>query len=485
MSFIRKKKTTSGRVYAYEVTAIWDSEKKQSRASSKYVGVCDGAGNVIPKGAKRPKITQNYDSNIAAHEKLIQDFGDGYLVLESLKKSAIYGPLEFALNEKPELASLMSYRLTSPGPMYNCELWMGSNITGTLGKHHKLSSQNISRLLEFLGEESVQREFFQKYLALEKLGTKNVIIDATSLPCQNGSDFNAFGYNDGGIDKQFRFHCVLSQESKKPLFYRNVPGNIADTSTLKATIEELKELGVANSFALLDAGYASSENIKHLRENQIDFLMRLPAGRALYKETVTTHYKELETLENAIQYGKKSLFVKAHQIDLYGENGYIYTILDPTKKIKDIEKLVLARTTIPEEIDEEADSFAFKKAGIFTLISSKKIPEKEVLEAYYTRQSIERVFGFAKSDLDLLPIRCHSDATIRGYLFLQFLLLVLFIELREKLVSHCTVEQAMITLRALKCKIYDDKVIIQELTKNQKKIFELVNIIVPNSIVGI
>ena len=84
-----------------------------------------------------------------------------------------------------------------------------------------------------------------------------------------------------------------------------------------------------------------------------------------------------------------------------------------------------------------------------------------------------------------LPIRCHSDKTIRGYLFLQFLLLIVFIEIRERLSSHFTVEQALMTTRALKCKVYDDTVIIQELTKNQKKIFELAGIIVPKDGVGI
>jgi transposase len=263
------------------------------------------------------------------------------------------------------------------------------------------------------------------------------------------------------------------------LFYRYVPGNIADVSTLKATIEELKTLGIQHSFALLDAGYCSEANIKLLREHKIDFLMRLPAGRVLYKETIQKHYNKLESLANAVQYGKRSLFVKAHKVDLYGKEAYIYTILDPAKKTKDYSKLIQARADAPEEIDEEADDFAFKKAGIFTLISSQKIPEQEVLSSYYNRQSIEQVFGFAKSDLDLLPIRCHSDSTIRGYLFLQFLLLIVFIELREKLAGHFTVEQALLTTRALKCKVYDDTLIIQELTKNQKKIFDLAHIIVP------
>lgn len=108
------------------------------------------------------------------------------------------------------------------------------------------------------------------------------------------------------------------------------------------------------------------------------------------------------------------------------------------------------------------------------------------MDAYYTRQTVEQVFGVAKSDLDLLPIRCHSNSTIRGYLFLQFLLLIVFLEIREKLNEHFTVDQALMALRTLKCKVYDSKIIVQEKTKIHKKIFDLADlqpeaILVPNS----
>jgi len=119
------------------------------------------------------------------------------------------------------------------------------------------------------------------------------------------------------------------------------------------------------------------------------------------------------------------------------------------------------------------------------LISSKIIAPEDVLGAYYTSQSVEQLFGFAKSDLELLPIRCHSEATIRGYLFLQFLLLIVFTEIRQKLLNHFTVGEAVMILSTLKCKIYKKVAIIQELTKNQKKIFELCSVIVPNNPLGI
>lgn len=78
------------------------------------------------------------------------------------------------------------------------------------------------------------------------------------------------------------------------------------------------------------------------------------------------------------------------------------------------------------EKDKISELHKFNNAGIFILISSKEIDLNDIMDAYYTRQTVEQVFGVSKSDLDLLPIRCHSNATIRGYLFLQFLLLIVF-----------------------------------------------------------
>ena len=48
-------------------------------------------------------------------------------------------------------------------------------------------------------------------------------------------------------------------------------------------------------------------------------------------------------------------------IDLYGAYGYIYIILDPNKKTKDMEKLISRRATLPKEIDEKIDKFIVEK----------------------------------------------------------------------------------------------------------------------------
>ena len=477
---------SSGAVCAYNVTQVWDPEKKQPRQISKYLGVIRADGVIVPKGTAtrgRPKKIKTIEY---AKEKLIVDFGDGFFASESIRRSAIYASLADFFQKKPELLSLMAYRLCCPGPMYNCVSWLSGNILGTQKHIDKLSSQDVSRLLMFLGDEELQRKFFKSYLQDGHLGPKNVIIDATSLPNQIHSDFNAWGYSEGNIEKQFRFHCVVDQATKRPLFYRNVAGNISDVSALKATVDELKSLGVNQSFALVDSGYCSADNLNMLRAHKIDFLTRLPAGRTLYKNMIAAYSSLIEDTQNLFVVGKRALFIKSFSIDdLYGDKGYLYMILDPDRKNKDIQSLSLERQVEPKDEDKEKNAYRLKNAGMFILISSKDIPTGEVLQAYYTRQSIEQIFGFSKSELDLLPIRHHSDKTVKGYLFLQFLLLIVFIEVREKLAGKFTVEQAFMILKTLKCKIYDDKKILQELTKKQKQIFELSSILVPDLNLGI
>jgi len=489
MSFIRKKKNKDGKIYAYKVTSIWDPEKKQPKSISKYLGSVDADGNIIPSGEPQKIRRWKNELKTIEKEKLIQDFGDGFFILESIKKSEIFAHMKQIFERYPEFLLLMTYRICKPGAMYNCQLWLGGSVLSSLHKTElKLSSQDISKILMYLGEESVQRNFFSLYLKTNTKNGKNVIIDATSLPNKINSEFSAWGYSDSGIDFQFRLHCVVDQETKKPLFYRNVPGNISDVSTLQATIEELSSLGVRHAFALVDSGYCSEENILLLRKAKIDFLTRLPAGRGLYKNLILNHTEDLETVDQTYQYGKRALFIKMVKINLYGADGYAYIVLNPHKKAKDLETLINSKNYDNElsKKEKESEVHKFKKAGIFILISSKAIGLGDIMDAYYTRQTVEQVFGISKSDLDLLPIRCHSNATIRGYLFLQFLLLIVFLEIREKLNGHFTVDQALMALRTLKCKVYDSKIIVQEKTKIHKKIFELAGlqpeaILVPNS----
>ena len=272
----------------------------------------------------------------------------------------------------------------------------------------------------------------------------------------------------------------MDQENKTPLFYRLLPGNIVDVSTLQTTIAELKSIGVSNSFVLIDAGYFSEDNIKGLFTQQIDFLSRMPAGRKLYNSIILNHASGIEALDNSYMIGTRAYFAISLEIDLYGNKAYAFLILDPERKAKETKELLQRYCKDQSERDEIKDKLEFLSSGIMILVSSKQIPVSEILQSYYLRQSIEQVFGFAKSELNLLPIRNHNDRTVRGYLFFQFILLIFYLKIREKYLNKYTVEQMILILKKLKCKVFENQIIPSERTKKQRLIFEQEKILMPN-----
>ena len=116
------------------------------------------------------------------------------------------------------------------------------------------------------------------------------------------------------------------------------------------------------------------------------------------------------------------------------------------------------------------------------LVSSFAMKKEDVVPAYYIRQTAEKMFGFSKDDLNMLPLRVHNEETLRGLLFLQFIALIAYIRLKKKIGKMYTVEEILLAMRNLKAKVYDKELLVSELTKQQKQICEKLGIIVPKNL---
>ncbi|CAD7771007.1 Transposase DDE domain protein [Candidatus Methanoperedenaceae archaeon GB37] len=462
MSFIRYKKF-GNKEYAYEVTSYWDPEKKKPRQKTKYLGVVVDKEKKIFKKKSRER-----------REKLILDFGDTYFLNQFINRVTFFENLK-----KEMFLALIFYRLCYPSAMRYARMWYEGNIVRKFFDVD-ISSQRISEFLEEIGDESIQREFFKEYIR-QITPSEGIVIDTTALPNQINIPRSSWGWHNEEIDKQIKLLLVIDRSTSLPLFFRYIAGNIVDVSTLKATVEELKKYGVSRYFLILDAGFFSEENIKELYNEEIQFLIRLPALRKLYKRPILEESRELESYRNAVRYGRRVLFVKQREVELFGKRVYAYVVLDPERKGREIRRTLLKVMDEIEEDEEEEMEYILMKKGIMILISSSEPDRENVISLYYTRQIAEKLFGFPKDDLNLLPLRVHKEETLRGYLFLQFASLVVYSLLKRELGRDYTVEEVLLTLRNLKCKVYEDEIIVQELTKQQRKIFEKFSIMVPKS----
>ena len=133
-----------------------------------------------------------------------------------------------------------------------------------------LSSQNISKVVQYLGQEGVQKRFFKSYLSNKQDVENSIVIEATSLPNEINTGMKGWGYNNGSVCEPYRLHCVIDADNKMPLYYRHINGSIFDVSTLENTISELSDIGIKKVSVLLDAGYFCENNINLLNEKKID-----------------------------------------------------------------------------------------------------------------------------------------------------------------------------------------------------------------------
>ncbi|MDG6931011.1 MAG: transposase [Nitrososphaerota archaeon] len=447
MPFIRYK-TIGGKEYAYEITSYWDREKQKPRQKSRYLGV------VVDK--EKGIFVNPYKSNVE-EEKLILDFGDTFFLSKFMEKhmNELYTYISHN-----GLLPLVLFRLTTRSGLNHARIWHDGNVARFMTPGD-LSSQRISELLTDAGDERKIREFFSIYL---KARAEGIAIDTAALPNQIDLDLTPWGYSSDSTDKKLKLVLVIDRAKREPLYFRYVPSGIVDMSTLTTTINEMKGIGIDARMTILDAGFFSEDNIKALSKEGINFLIRVPVNRSIYHEVMKSA-GSVEKPENAVVYGERALFIVHKEAVLAGNTVHLYLVLDPKRRGRELRKYIVKHP-------RDAKGPAMERMGYMVLMSSIPINRDKLILLYYTRQFAKKAFSYSKDDLAML--RVHSEETLRGYLFLIFLSLMVYMKLQNTIGSL-----SLDVLRNLKCKVFKNEIVIQEPTKDQKQLFDKVKVIVP------
>ena len=420
-----------------------------------------------------------------AKERLILDFGDSYFLDAFIRKNGLEPCIKALGYGNPDTLNAMVqyYVLCNLANCHACDWWDG-NYARILYPDANLSSQRISDMLGYIGDEGAYRDFFKEYtklLARKEEGT-NILIDSTGLPNSIHFPLTAISNHNGKIRAEMRLIYVLQQETELPLFMRYCPGNVVDVNTLIKTILELKANGIKTKFAILDAGYLTKENIEELFENGVSFLSRLKENTRLYKDVLSEHLPTLEAKENLVSYNSRYAYIRRVDCEI-GEGHRVYAYLCRDLAMRSIENSKLLDKA--ERSGMKADDVfeAMSEHGIFILISSRPIEKEKVLGTYYTRQQIEQVFDICKSYTNMLPLRVQTEKTLRGHLMLSFIAAVIVKMLQKQIkgTSYSPID-VFTNLRNHKCKVFDDCLLTQESVKKANDIYKLMGLKVPHRI---
>jgi len=492
MSYIVHQKI-NGKVYAYEVTGIWDPDKKNSKQKRKYLGRVDPKTGEIIKKRESPRAIFAYDYGDV---RIAEIFYTRSGLEETLKK--IFG------KDEEKIKILIFSRLINQLPLKRIGSWYERTYLSR--RELNLNSQRISELLRQM--ESKMGEFFNSWIGRNE---KSVYIDITSLSSNSSDSMYEYGYSrDNALLPQVNLAIVLYED--KPLFFQIYPGSVPDIVTLNNTLKIIDSFGL-KTMMILDRGFFSQRNMENL--SQREYIIPVPFTTETAKLLVSGEKKRLKDPGNAKNYNGKTLFVVKGKWD--NENYFIY--YDPVRESEEIDnfyiRLMEMETRITgieysdaiSIIDEHYRGFDrfiemkiengrvkeikrrrnaisqyLNRKGKMILLTNTEMDWLTVLDLYRSRDRIEKSFKIMKDDLEGLPLRIHDRHGLSGYISMLFFSLILELSMmkemrKSKLVEKYSVKDVFMELSKIRMiELTNGEKIITEIPKKVRDILTGLNV---------
>ena len=437
----------------------------------------DIGANIKTGFVKNQKLEKN---------NLLINLGASFALSEFIENYHFDGLINYnSPQEHDSILSLILYRIIENDRYSFAKEWWACDYLKYKYPYAKLQSQRISELLVKIGSESFFRNFFRNYLHfLENLNTKNnILIDSIGLSNTIKSPYTAINNNNGVISKEIRLITVYDKDSGHPIYYRYIPDNVVDIATLKSILFELQELGININRIILGAEYCSEDSISELYNMEIPFMTRLVPRYSIYNLLVNKYHKDIVNPDYYVEYGNRQVYVIKESIKLFKDEipVFAYVCYDDDKR--NIEMKDYMYEYDPNKISKAKFFEDISNFGIFILISTINLDKSALLPCYYARDSIEKFFDYLKNDIDLLPVRNHTDRTFHGQLMVCFISSIIYYAVDKQLsLKKLSISSSMKSLKLLNGRVYNSKILPSVATKQINSVLQALKIVLPDRI---
>ena len=511
-----------GVTYAYESTAYWDKEKKQSRAKRTLIGKVDPeTGQIVPTDGRNrveaPKVTRLFCGATC----LLDAIGEKTGVVDDLKNCF---PDTWS-----QILSLAYYLiLEDRNPLSRFPRW------AAIHQHpygRDIPSQRSSELFASIEEES-RHQFFRRQ-GRRRAESEFWAYDTTSI----SSYSQALRQVKRGFNKehdpldQINLALLFGEQSSLPFYYRKLPGNISDIKTVKHLLADLEDLGCREIKLVMDRGFASIENINALYQNHLKFIIspRMNLGViAREKAAVAGSFRDWE--HYSVDY---DLFAHSQSIKwaysqerpykgdtLIGERRmYLHLYFNAEKAVEDERAFNRLLYALECELKEGRKTPAHEKLygkyfeikstpkrglkiqarqetidevknnyGYFALISNEVKDPIKALEIYRNKDLAEKAFGDIKERLGARRLLVSSERCLDGKLFVEFIALIFLSYIKKqmqdkKLFKTYTITEFLDELETIECVSRQGrKTRFSEVTKKQRELFKAMDVKMPTSL---
>ena len=397
ISFIR------GKYYLYEVGSVWNKEKgRAQKITKKYLGrITEEEGLIPPK--KKKETIQSPTS--------VKEYGAAFVMTE-LGKDILQRLQEYFPNHAEILFALAVLRVTDPGPFKRADQQYRHSYLSEMFKDLRLSGKDLTSFLKEFGEHRERMVDFMRSFIGEN---EHILFDGTSiLSNSHKMDINRVGYNAHRAYKpQVNLLYAFSCESRMPIYYRMIAGNVRDVSAFKLTLQETR---MKNLTVVADKGFGSKENFDLLEESKIHYIVPLRRNNGLFDTT-------------KLEEGNKNAF-----------DGYFLFNNRPIWHYKTQETMVYLDNDLRNEEEKDyilriekglegytKENFLerqFKFGTIVLRTNLQKTPE-EIYCIYKERREIEQSFDFLKNLLEQDKSYMQNEKSLETWAFINHIALML------------------------------------------------------------
>jgi len=513
--------------YVYRDNPYWDKDKKQNRHRREYIGKLSDDGEFIPNQKYLDRQNKGKDENtevkaLIANRKffgathLLDCIGDTIGIKKDLENA-------FGGDTYKKILSLVYFLiLEGESSMYRFPKFAKTH------KHPNeevISSQRISEIFSSISEN--EKTLFFKERIKRCLKNEYLAYDTTSISSYSETmEQIKYGHNkDLESLPQINLALVFGEEAMLPVYYRKMPGNISDISTIKKLLIDMDFLGLEKINFVLDRGFYSVDNINSLYRMRHKFVIAGRANSTLIKTSIGEVYDKIKDFSNYnIEHNiycitKESRWKYEYQ-NKRGEKAsenrllYIHVYYDGVraesekkdfiKKLKFLEEtyndgscsdsqktlfdkyfiLKETKNTVSFAHNQEAINSHMQNFGYFVLLSNHITGADTAISIYRNKDVVEKTFFNLKNRLDMKRTKVSSEESLEGKIFVNFVALVYIsyihqIMLNNDLYKNYSMASLLDEIDVIESYEYHGKKShISEVTKRQRDILHCFDIVI-------
>ena len=328
--------------------------------------------------------------------------------------------------------------------------------------------------------------------------------------------------------EQLNLALLYGEESRLPVYFRKLSGNIPDVKTVSKLLGDIDFLNITKANLVMDRGFYSEDNINDLFFKHHKFLLAARTGlkyvrsfidevrgeiatRPYYNskyriytasKTIKWDYKHVRKSDGVVEQDARRMYLHVYYDDQRAtddKNDFNDLLDQLEREIRDdcrkaeheklydkyfiIESTPVRGLRITPKTDVIKD--VEQHYGFHALVSNDIKDPIEALSVYRLKDLVEKAFGDLKERLNMRRTSVSSSENLDGKLFVQFLALIYLSYIKKAMSDHSlfskyTLQELLDELDVIeRFQRPGQRPHIGEMTSKQKELYEFMLVTPP------